>query len=173
MKILETERLLFRNHLIEDKEAYCAMEMDELLRRYVGGAPRKRDDAERRFMNAMKPVDGKLNMWATVLKAENKYIGRCGIYQNQDESGNPVIGEAALGLYLSSGYWGRGLATEAAHALIDIGFNEINLNRIVSMVQIGNDASVSVMEKLGFKLDRTEKGILKSFYHFVLDNPVR
>ena len=48
MVILETERLLFRSHQADDLEAYCAMEMDPEVRRYLGGA-RLREAAERRF----------------------------------------------------------------------------------------------------------------------------
>ena len=40
MIVLETERLLFRDHEPGDLELYCAMEADPEVRRYVGGAPR-------------------------------------------------------------------------------------------------------------------------------------
>jgi ribosomal-protein-alanine N-acetyltransferase len=49
--ILESERLLFRPHLIADLDAFCAMEMDIAVRRYVGGHPRSREEAEKRFPN--------------------------------------------------------------------------------------------------------------------------
>ncbi len=54
--ILETERLIFRQHTVADLDAYCAMEADPVFRRYVGGRPRTREEAERRFMEgAIKP----------------------------------------------------------------------------------------------------------------------
>ena len=40
MFTLESERLLFREHKPGDLDAYCAMEADPEVRRYVGGAPR-------------------------------------------------------------------------------------------------------------------------------------
>src|SRR5580658_5571362 len=49
MTILETERLLLREHRAEDLEAYVAMEADPDVRRYVGGSPRTREEAEKRF----------------------------------------------------------------------------------------------------------------------------
>jgi ribosomal-protein-alanine N-acetyltransferase len=167
--ILETERLLFRSHIPDDLDAYCAMEADADFRRYVGGRPRTREEAEKKFMPALKPVANGLSMWATVYKPENKYIGRCGIYPNFNAAHQPVPGEAALGLYLAKAYWGGGLATEAGRAFIDYGFNRLKINRIVTMIQVGNDASVRVIEKLGFSLDWTEPGDPRSFYHFVLD----
>jgi ribosomal-protein-alanine N-acetyltransferase len=166
---VETERLLFRQHIIGDIDAYCEMEADPDFRRYVGGRPRPREEAERKFMPGLKPITNGLSMLATIYKPENKYIGRCGIYPHFNADGVPVPGEAALGLYLANAYWGRGLATEAGLAFIDCGFNQHKLNRIVTMIQVGNDASVRVIEKLGFTLERIEEGSPRSFYHFELD----
>jgi [ribosomal protein S5]-alanine N-acetyltransferase len=170
---LETDRLLFRKHTMADMDAYCGMEMDADVRRYVGGQPRTRQEAEKRFMGTLAPSNGSLGMWATILKSENKYIGRCGIYQHVDSEGNPIPGEAALGLYIAKAYWGKGLATEAAKAFIQLGFCQLKLNKIVAAVQAGNDASVRVMDKLGFKLHDTEIGQWRTFYHFALKREVQ
>ena len=169
--ILETERLKFRQHIPADIDAYCAMEMDADMRRYVGGYPRKLEDAENRFNGALKPVTGLLSMWATVFKPEEKYIGRCGIYPHFDQNGEAITGEASLGLYLAKAYWGRGLATEAGQAFVAFGFNALKLKKIVAMVQVGNAASVRVLEKLGFELVAPEKGEFRNFYHFGIESP--
>lgn len=167
---LESERLWFRQHVPDDRAAYIAMEQDPEVRRYVGGYPRTREAAEQKFTGALEPSNTRLSMWATILKEEHKYIGRCGIYPHFDQNGVPVPGEASLGLYIAKDYWGRGLATEAGRAFINFGFDVLKLNRIATMVQVGNDASVRVLEKLGFDLVATEKGEHRSFYHFVLVN---
>jgi len=55
---LTTERLLFRQHNMADLDAFCAMELDPEVRRYVGGKPRTREEAERRFINGpLQPVN--------------------------------------------------------------------------------------------------------------------
>jgi len=155
-----------------DMEAFVAMEQDPEVRRYVGGNPRTREEAERRFLNSIeKPAASKLSMWATIYKAENKYIGRCGIYPHFDNDGNPISGEASLGSYIASPYWGNGFATEAGEAFIAFGFNELNINRIVTTIQVGNDASVRVIEKLGFELVWSETGGPRGFLHYSLQNP--
>jgi ribosomal-protein-alanine N-acetyltransferase len=169
----ETERLLFRRHLPGDLDAYCEMEADPDFRRFVGGHPRSRGEAEKRFLPALQPATNGLAMWAAVYKPENKYVGRFGIYPNFNTEGKPVAGEATLGLYLAKAYWGRGLATEAGRAFVDYGFNQLNIKRIVTMIQVGNDASVSVIRKLGFTLERLEEGNPRSFYHYELINPNR
>ena len=169
--VLETERLLFRPHILADLDAWCAMEMDADVRRYVGGSPRTREEAERRFPRLQEQIANGLAVWAAIYKPENKYIGRCGIYQHLDQNGEPLPGEAALGVYIAKDYWGRGLATEATSAFVDFGFNRLGMRRIVTMVQVGNDASVRVMEKIGLSVERIETGAYRSFYHFVIENP--
>jgi ribosomal-protein-alanine N-acetyltransferase len=165
---LETDMLLFRQHALTDKDDYCVMDMDPDVRRYVGGRPRSRAEAEKRFMGSLNPITNSLGIWATVLKSENKYIGRCGIYPHFDAGGIPIAGEASLGLYIATAYWGHGYATEAGRAFIKYGFDVLQLDRIVTMVEVGNDASVRVMEKLGLKIICTEAGQRRSFYHYEL-----
>jgi ribosomal-protein-alanine N-acetyltransferase len=167
--IVETERLLFRQHMIVDMDTYCAMEMDPDFRRYVGGKPRTREEAEKRFMASLEPVTNRLSMWATVFKPEGQYIGRCGIYPHFNHDGKPIPGEASLGLYIAKEYWGRGLATEAGRAFMKLGFDELKLNRIVTVIDTRNDVSVHVIEKLGFELVETETGDQRSFYHYSMD----
>jgi RimJ/RimL family protein N-acetyltransferase len=83
-----------------------------------------------------------------------------------------VPDEAVLGFYLARAFWGRGLATEAGRAFVDFGFREVGLKRIVTAVEVGNAASVRVLEKLGFGLKEIEQGT-RSFYHFELLRPGR
>jgi len=163
--VLESKRLLFRSHEAADLDAFCAMEADAEVRRYVGGAPRTREAAGRRFWDrAMQPVEGRLAMWATVLKEDGHYIGRCGLYPNI-RGDQKVAGEAVLAFYIARQFWGQGFASEAGRAFVEFGFDELKLERIVTAVQVENAASVRVLEKLGFVIASDETGP-RSFYHF-------
>lgn len=168
--ILTSERLLFRQHIMADIDPYCAMEMDAEVRRFVGGQPRTREAAEQRFMESLKPVPDRLSMWATVIKETVEYIGRCGVYPHFKPDGSTIDGEGTLAFYIASEYWRQGFATEAGRAFIKFGFDELKLKRIVATVQSGNDASVHIIEKLGFQLASIEEGH-RTFYHYVLENP--
>ena len=164
---LETERLLIRAHAPADIDPYCDMEADPEVRRYVGGSPRPRDQAEGRFQREMEAnAADDMSLWATVYKLEGVYIGRCGVYPHFDANSLPIPGEGTLALYIARSYWGRGLATEAGSALLRHGFTVLKLRRIVASVQEGNDASVRVVEKLGMRLMRTEQGEYRSFLHY-------
>jgi ribosomal-protein-alanine N-acetyltransferase len=171
MIILESSRLIFRQHELADLDAFCAMEMDPDVRRYVGGYPRSREDAERRFPHRqLQEVSGRLGVWATVLKSNGQYIGRCGLYPHLDAAGSRVADEAALSFYIARAYWGQGLASEAGAAFVEFGWKQLQLSRIVTIVQVGNGASVRILEKLGFDLISTEAG-QRSFFHFALTAP--
>jgi RimJ/RimL family protein N-acetyltransferase len=169
--ILESERLLFRQHELVDLDGYCAMEMDADVRRYVGGYPRSREDAERKFREgALQEVSDRLSVWAMILKSTGQYVGRCGLYPHIDSSGRTVGGEAALSFYVARAHWGLGFASEAAKAFVEFGWKQLQLSRIVATVQVGNGASVRILERLGFDLIATEVG-QRSFLKFALPNP--
>jgi [ribosomal protein S5]-alanine N-acetyltransferase len=169
--ILESERLLFRPHEPADLDAFCAMEMDPDVRRYVGGYPRSRENAENKFpCGQLQEVSGRLGVWATVLKSNGQYIGRCGLYPHINSAGAMVAGEATLSFYIARANWGQGLASEAALTFVEFGWKQLQLSRIVATVQVGNAASVRILEKLGFALIATERG-QRSFFKFALHNP--
>jgi ribosomal-protein-alanine N-acetyltransferase len=165
--VLESERMIFRPHRACDLEAYCALETDANVRRYVGGAPRTRADAESKFRDRhLKAKSRPLRLMATILKAENRYIGYSGLYRTSELS----LQEAMLAFYFAPSCWGRGLASEAGRTFVAFGFGQLRLQRIAASVEVDNAASIRVLEKLGFSLIRTENAA-RGFYHFELRNP--
>jgi ribosomal-protein-alanine N-acetyltransferase len=167
MFLLETERLLFREHRRGDLEDYCALEADAEVRRYVGGAPRPREIAVRKFRSTLfKNAARKLALRATIFRADERYIGYSGLYPNFRPGGS-VAGEAVLAFCLARAYWGRGLATEAGRAFVNLGFEQLRLKRIVAVADVRNAASIRVLEKLGFVCTGAEHGA-RSFYKFEL-----
>lgn len=167
MVVLESDRLLFREHEPGDLDAYCALEADAEMRRYVGGYPRTREQAERKFREAhLQSATARLALRATIFKPDGRYIGYCGLYPNF-RPGGVVPNEATLALTIARDYWRRGLATEAGRAFVTHGFRDLHLSRIVAGSEVGNAALLRVLEKLGFALVRTESGP-RSFHHFEL-----
>lgn len=62
--------------------------------------------------------------------------------------------EIELGYWLARDFWGQGLAAEVALALRDEAFNAYNLNRIISLIQPGNAASIAVAIRVGMELEQ-------------------
>ena len=117
MVFLETERLLFRNHQREDLEAFCAMNMDPKVRRYVGGKPWSREKAEARFLRQYigEPSDT-FGLWSTIHKKDSRYIGYCGLSARYDQRGKMETRRSGLAFYLDRPFWRMVLATDAAPA---------------------------------------------------------
>ncbi len=170
MIVLESKRLIFRQHALQDIDSYCAMEMDPEVRRFVGGAPRTRPDAERRFRSGLGEPRSRLGVWAAVLKSDGKYVGRSGLYPHIGPGGEVDPAEAVLSFYIAREHWNQGFASEAAGAFIDFGWNDLRLSRIVATVQEGNSASTHILKKFGFSLTRTDYGV-RTFLNFELLNP--
>jgi RimJ/RimL family protein N-acetyltransferase len=63
--------------------------------------------------------------------------------------------EAEIGWAISDQYRNRGFATEAAQALVDYGFTELGLARIVAFTEKDNDASLRVMRKIGMRVGQS------------------
>lgn len=65
-----------------------------------------------------------------------------------------IHSKAELSIYIFPEYFNRGFGTEACKAILDIGFNTFNLNRIWAEVFEGNPA-IKLYEKVGFILEGT------------------
>lgn len=171
MKVLESERLLLRPHQLSDLDAFCAIEADPDVRRYIGGAPRTREAAERKFRDVhLKKAHQTLSLRAVIYKPESRYIGYSGLYPNFRPDGSAISGEASWGFTFAREYWGRGLATETGRTFVHFGFEQLHLTRIVATAEIDNTASLRVLEKLGFMRIGSDYGA-RSFHKFELLNP--
>lgn len=59
--------------------------------------------------------------------------------------------DVEVGYYLGRSAWGRGLATEIARRLVEHGFDDLGLERIVAVVRPDNAASQNVLAKAGLR----------------------
>ena len=64
---------------------------------------------------------------------------------------------AETGYWIFPYYWGHGIVPEAMRTIIEYGFNEMNLHRILAEVEDNNKASITVLRKLGFAHEGTRK----------------
>lgn len=79
-------------------------------------------------------------------KSDGALIGSCSIANVKEDTI-----EAALGWHYGVRYWGRGYATEAARALLYIGFEIGRVKEIHADCFVDNAASIRVMEKIGMR----------------------
>lgn len=148
---IETERLLIRPFKLEDVEPSYAMNLDPDVSRYTGdGGVVSKEEVERRIVENVfgdyeKHGFGRL---AVEVKGENKFIGFTGLKYLED------MNEVDLGYRFMKAYWGKGIATEAAKACVNLGFNSLGLTRMIAMVLPENAGSIRVLEKLNFEYEK-------------------
>lgn len=155
--ILETERLLFRHLVMDDLDELFALYSDPEMRRYSPDGALNFEDTQDElewFLNG-HPNHPELGLWATIHKETNKFIGRCGLLPWTIDD----CLEVEVAYMIAKDYWGQGLATEAAQGILQYGFEELNLSRIICLMHPDNLASQRVAQKVGMTLERQVNGI--------------
>jgi [ribosomal protein S5]-alanine N-acetyltransferase len=148
--ILKTDRLLLREFVMDDVEDFFRMVSDPDVTRYTGDGGKTLEEVrkgleERLFQDYRKYGYGR---WAAVYKPTSKVIGFAGLKYLDD------VDEVDLGYRFFKEHWGQGLATEAASAVLAYGFGTLRLQRIIGIADIKNQASIRVLEKVGFTFER-------------------
>jgi [ribosomal protein S5]-alanine N-acetyltransferase len=152
MTILETDRLLLRHLAPADLEPLSALYGDEEIRRYFpdGTLSYAETREELEWFLSGHPTHPELGLWATIHKQSGDFIGRCGLLPWTIED-RPVVEVAYL---LAKRYWGQGLATEAGLAIVHHGFERLGLERLVCLIDPGNQRSIRVAERIGMRFER-------------------
>lgn len=139
-----TKRLLLRPGFPEDASALAEAIADQAIVRNLATAPwpYALRDAEA-FLAA--PRDPVLPSFLITERTDGppRLVGACGL-------GRRPSGAVELGYWIARAHWGRGIATEACAALIDIA-RALRLPQLEGSHFIDNPASGRVLEKLGFE----------------------
>lgn len=151
MAEISTARLLLRRWRAEDRKPFARINADP--------------DVMKHFPSLLSPAEsGRLidhieshfvrhgfGLWAAELRSTGEFIGFVGLAIPRFQA--PFTPCVEIGWRLDSAYWGRGLATEGAQAVARHGFDNLNLDQIVSFTIPANLRSRRVMEKLGMTHD--------------------
>jgi RimJ/RimL family protein N-acetyltransferase len=141
---LQTERLLLRGFTQEDFEDYARFHADPEVMRYISGSPASRTEAWRSFavMIGHWALRG-YGMWGVERKSDGALVGRVGLWNPEGWPGLEV------GWTLGREFWGQGYATEAARTAMDFAFITQDIARLLSVIDVGNQPSQRVAERLG------------------------
>jgi RimJ/RimL family protein N-acetyltransferase len=139
-----TARLLLRPGFPEDAPALASAIADEAIARNLANVPwpYHMRDAEAYLASPRDPVLPSLLIF-DLGQGAPQLAGACGL-------GRRSSGAVELGYWIAKSFWGRGLATEACTALIEMG-RAVGLERIEGSHFLDNPASGRVLEKLGFE----------------------
>ena len=89
-------------------------------------------------------------LWALELRSSRELIGDCGLTKQRVDGDD----EIEVGWHVRRELWGRGLATEAARAVIRHAFEDLSIPRLISLVRPENVASWRVAERLGMHVEK-------------------
>lgn len=126
-----------RTHLREWLPFVDKMQTVEFAQNFVKGTMQRNNDG---------------NEFAFVIIADDKVIGRIGVYKIDNQN---KIGE--IGYWLAESLQGKGIVTRSCEAIIDFCFSELLLNRIEIKCGTENFKSKTIPEKLNF----TKEGIIR------------
>lgn len=149
----ETERLLIREYRKSDLDAFLHVVRQPEIYATTYGIPREYTRHRGKWwlkMIRQNTMMGSAFEYAVFLKESGQYIGNVGLIN--------IAGEhcrADISYYIDRDYMNRGYATEAARAMLQFGFGEMNLHKISGVCMSRNPASRRVMEKLGMRYEGT------------------
>jgi ribosomal-protein-alanine N-acetyltransferase len=155
MKILETNRLILRHLLPDDLDSLFALYRDSDIRRYFPEGTLTYEETKEElewFLNG-HPEHPELGLWATIHKESGQFIGRCGLLPWTID-GRPEVEVAYL---IDKAYWGQGLGTEAAQAILEYGFEQLGLSRLICLIDPANQASINVATKIGMRFEEAKE----------------
>lgn len=151
---LETQRLVLRHFTADDVDHLVELDADaEVMHFVTGGLPTPREQIEKVILPAWLAYyaeSSHLGFWAAEEKATERFIGWFHFRPGQERADD----EPELGYRLRRSAWGKGYATEGCRALIDDGFANRGVRRVLAETMVVHTASRRVLEKCGLRQAR-------------------
>jgi ribosomal-protein-alanine N-acetyltransferase len=145
--ILSTERLHLRRMSLEDKNEVFFLRSDKEMLQFLDRDPAKSIDEATDWIRMIdEGIDNnQFVAWGITLEDDPKLIGTITFWNLKKEHYRAEIGYA-----LHTHFQGRGLMREAMKAVLDYGFNTMNLHSVEANVNPGNYRSIQLLERNGF-----------------------
>ncbi|AIS58501.1 Putative ribosomal N-acetyltransferase YdaF [Listeria ivanovii subsp. londoniensis] len=155
-QMLKTERLFLSEMTLADTEILFGYWSDDLVTKYMNIEPFQSLQPVEEMIRMLRQLEmeGKALRCVIILQATGEIIGTCGFNYIDHENQR-----AEIAYDLGTRFWKRGYATEAVQALMEWGIESFKLHRMEAKVDPRNEASISLLEKLGFQ----EEGLLRDY----------
>jgi ribosomal-protein-alanine N-acetyltransferase len=148
---LVSNRLGFREWSQDDLPLAYALWGNTAVTRFIG-SPFSEQQIEDRLNKEIKTRKTYgIQYWPVFLLEDGSYVGCAGL---RPYAGSP--GALELGVHLRPEFWRRGLAEEAARAIIDFGFSELGASTLFAGHHPENENSRRLLTKLGFRFTHEE-----------------
>ena len=156
MQIIETPNLTLRYITSRDAPALESILSDaEVMRYSIIGVHNKKQIKQFIEQRLLSYLERGFGLYALVHKQDREMIGYCGFFIQSIAKQR----EVEVGYRLAKKYWGQGLATEAAQAVVKYGRERFNFQRYICLIEPENIRSIRVATKLGMSFEK------KIIYH--------
>lgn len=157
---LRTERLVLRKMTLDDAEFYLRNFSDPTVVELTGFEPPKdlesaREELKEYCIDIFTSNAG--IRWGITLRGSPELIGTCGFYKWVKRAYHAEIGYDLLAEHRD-----KGIMTEALAAMLDYLFGTVGMNRVYALIDPRNEASIGLVEGLGFK----REGVLRESTYF-------
>ena len=144
---IKTRRLLLRQLTLEDAQAFSTLAGDYDIGKMTGSIPHPFPlfSAEFRIMYMRRLKDRSLAYPYAITLDGGELIGVMDLFRSAPEA---VL---EIGYWIGKPYWGQGLSTEAAKAIIKEARETLGIKALMAGAFADNPSSLRVLEKLGFK----------------------
>lgn len=152
--IMKTERLILRPFKLLDSKIVQELAGDSKIAETTLNIPHPYiDGMAEAWINTHKDnlINEKSITYAIVKKETDELMGAISLMINK------IHKKAELGYWIGVPYWNKGYCTEASRAIVELGFKELNLNRIYALAMESNAGSWRVMEKVGMRYEGTRR----------------
>lgn len=145
---ISTQRLILRPPVEHDFDGMFSMLSDSETVKYWSNDPIRdpQEAAVKHQQNLQSDDDGDSISWAICLKGDDQMIGRC-VFFHLDQDHH----RAEIGFILNRQFWRNGIMREALEAVLKFAFGPMQIHRIEADVDPDNEASLALLESLGFK----------------------
>ena len=154
MPTFVTERLLLRRLTVDDAQFILTLLNEPSFLRYIGDKKvRNVEDARQYILNGPVASYDRNGFGLNLVELRDAHtpIGMCGLLK-RDELPDPDIGFAFL-----PDFWNKGFAFEAASAVLEDARERFKLDRILAITSLDNEASIKLLQRLGFSFERVIK----------------
>lgn len=162
---LKTERLLLRKFTPADaQDMWDNWAKDQRVTKYLTWLPHENIETTQYVLSLWCKDYEKDDYYQWAIEYDGKVIGSISVvrYMNENDS-------AELGYCMGFDYWGKGIMTEAAKAVIAFLFDEVGTNRVAICHAVKNPASGKVAQKCGLTFEGTHKEEFKTTWGEYLD----
>ncbi len=146
---IETERLILRNIIQEDKSFLMNLWTDPDVTEFMGG-PRNIETLDPAIEDSINnPFEEEYDLWVLTDKFTGNPVGHCGLLDKEIEGKD----EIEIIYVIDRNYQGKGYASEIAEGILDYAFNK-NLSSVTALIKPANNISEKVAVKIGMKMEK-------------------